>query len=106
MSKLDKKKTDGKIGTSWAEGPAKKTADPAQKKGEKEMQLKGLYLGKKEMVTKKGNRMEIHDIYTEGGLVRVMSKVGEFANIKLQDQVQAEVSINSLTFLEGVPKKL
>lgn len=67
------------------------------------MKLEGMYLGKRDMKTKKGTDMEIADIYTEEGMVRVMARPGTFSGIEKFKILKVPVAINSLVFAEGQP---
>lgn len=65
------------------------------------MVLKGIFMGSRKVMTKRGNQMEIYDIY-DNGLVRVMLPADSLqsAGIQVGDSLSLEVRTSSLVFGE------
>lgn len=65
------------------------------------MLLKGVYMGSRRVRTKKGNEMEIYDLY-DSGLVRVMlpAECLQKAGLSVGDFVSLEVRTSGLVFGE------
>jgi len=68
------------------------------------MFVEGQYLGQKVVMTKTGKEKAIVDIYTAGGLIRVMGDVGLFVNLARGDFVTCQVETNSLVFASARPE--